>query len=106
MVKIESKRLQRNPASSIHIGNCEYKRLLALVAGSNNNNTYKNVFKKAVCNCCIEKWDRGFYRKEKQQREAVYIYIYIVHELCESRGGRPGLSVPTCLMVSMDVKHY
>ena len=28
----------------------------------------------------------------------------IVEELCESRGGRPGLSVLTSLMVSVDVK--
>jgi len=30
----------------------------------------------------------------------------IVQELCESRGGRPGLSVPTSLLVSVDVKNY
>ena len=30
----------------------------------------------------------------------------IVQELCESRGGRPGLSVLTSLLVSMDVKQY
>ena len=29
-----------------------------------------------------------------------------VQELCESRGGRPGLSVLTSLMVSVDVKNY
>ena len=29
-----------------------------------------------------------------------------VQELCESRGGRPGLSVLTSLLVSMDVKQY
>ena len=29
---------------------------------------------------------------------------FIVQELCESRGGRPGLSVLTSLMISMDVK--
>ena len=35
------------------------------------------------------------------------IYIYgIVQELCESRGGRPGLSVLTSLLVSVDVKQY
>ena len=33
--------------------------------------------------------------------------IYIkVQELCESRGGRPGLSVLTSLLVSVDVKNY
>ena len=30
----------------------------------------------------------------------------IVQELCESRGGRPGLSVLTSLLVSVDVKSY
>ena len=29
-----------------------------------------------------------------------------VQELCESRGGRPGLSVLMSLMVSVDVKHH
>ena len=29
-----------------------------------------------------------------------------VQELCESRGDRPGLSVLTSLLVSMDVKLY
>ena len=32
--------------------------------------------------------------------------LYIVQELCESRGGRPGLSVLTSLLVSVDVKNY
>ena len=30
----------------------------------------------------------------------------IAQELCESRGGRPGLSVLTSLLVSVDVKIY
>ena len=30
----------------------------------------------------------------------------IVQELCESRGGRPGLSVLTSLLVSVDLKLY
>ena len=30
----------------------------------------------------------------------------IVQELCESRDGRPGLSVLTSLLVSVDVKNY
>ena len=30
----------------------------------------------------------------------------VVQELCESRGGRPGLSVLTSLLVSVDVKLY
>ena len=32
--------------------------------------------------------------------------VHIVQELCESRGGRPGQSVLTSLLVSMDVKLY
>ena len=32
--------------------------------------------------------------------------VRIVQELCESRGGRPGLSVLTSLLVSVDVKLY
>ena len=31
---------------------------------------------------------------------------HIVQELCESRGGRPGLSDLTSLLVSVDVKIY
>ena len=31
---------------------------------------------------------------------------HIGQELCESRGGRPGLSVLTSLLVSVDVKLY
>ena len=31
---------------------------------------------------------------------------FIVQELCESRGGRPGLSVITSLLVSVGVKIY
>ena len=30
----------------------------------------------------------------------------IVQELCESRGGRPGLAVQTSLLVFVDVKLY
>ena len=32
------------------------------------------------------------------------LFMLIVQELCESRGGRPGLSVLTSLLVSVDVK--
>ena len=32
--------------------------------------------------------------------------LHVVQELCESRGGRPGLSVLTSLLVSVDVKIY
>ena len=32
--------------------------------------------------------------------------VLIVQELCESRGGRPDLSILTSLVVSVDVKNY
>ena len=43
--------------------------------------------------------------------EYILLYVHrsemvIVQELCESRGGRPVLSVLTSLVVSVDVKIY
>ena len=38
--------------------------------------------------------------------ETCYFCFGIIQELCESRGGRPGLSVLTSLLVSVDVKLY
>ena len=38
------------------------------------------------------------------KRYVLITVVIIVQELCESRGGRPGLSVLTSLMVSVDVK--
>ena len=35
-----------------------------------------------------------------------HLLAVIVQDLCESRGGRPGLSVLTSLLVSVDVKLY
>ena len=43
------------------------------------------------------------FRYKKKQATSLCI---IVQELCESRGGRPGLSVLTSLLVSVDVKIY
>ena len=37
---------------------------------------------------------------------AVYETRHIVQELCEGRGGRPGLSVLTSLLAPVDVKIY
>ena len=42
-----------------------------------------------------------WYKSEKEGKKKG-----IVQELCESRGGRPGLSVLTNLLVSVDVKLY
>ena len=52
-------------------------------------------------------------RSESAQEKRIALYKSdqvtirsIVQELCESRGGRPGLSVLTSLLVSVDVKLY
>ena len=45
----------------------------------------------------------GVQFKKKKKLSVCY---FIVQELCESRGGRPGLSVLTSLLVSVDVKIY
>ena len=45
-------------------------------------------------------------RKEQQYKKGLLTAGSIVQELCESRGGRPGLSVLTSLLVSVDVKIY
>ena len=42
----------------------------------------------------------------KQKQNERTVSAFIVQELCESRGGRPGLSVLTSLLVSVDVKIY
>ena len=43
---------------------------------------------------------------EHNQLQQLFPLSLIVQELCESRGGRPGLSVLTSLLVSVDVKLY
>ena len=55
----------------------------------------------------------GITEQRVQKRVQVPVYrlsankiTCIVQELCESRGGRPGLSVLTSLLVSVDVKLY
>ena len=52
--------------------------------------------------------DTGQKKKRKKViiLQVTYLLAYIVQELYESRGGRPGLSVLTSLLVSVDVKIY
>ena len=38
--------------------------------------------------------------------KGAFLNKIIVQELCESRGVRPGLSVLTSLLVSVDIKNY
>ena len=45
-------------------------------------------------------------RNHARKRRSMPNSKHIVQELCESRGGRPGLSVLTSLLVSVDVKLY
>ena len=56
-------------------------------------------------------WCRNVEKFRRCVRVQSYVREYmqfaaIVQELCESRGGRPGLSVLTSLLVSVDVKIY
>ena len=58
----------------------------------------------AVCSegqCCDRSWGAGDLKAELLHGTA-----FIVQEWCESRGGRPGLSVLTSLLVSVDIKNY
>ena len=48
--------------------------------------------------------ERG--KKEYKNSKHKITTLFIVQELCEIRGGRPGLSVLTSLLVSVDVKQY
>ena len=48
----------------------------------------------------------GLFGQCNAQASKVAPSILIVQELCESRGGRPGLSVLTSLLASVDVKLY
>ena len=50
--------------------------------------------------------DVFLFSKEAEVQVFSDAHIIIVQELCESRGGRPGLSVLTSLLVSVDVKLY
>ena len=52
---------------------------------------------------CLIQYARhvDLYRSIARQEQVTYF-----QELCESRGGRPGLSVLTSLLVSVDVKLY
>ena len=45
-------------------------------------------------------------QKTRYKKLVTHVEPRIVQELCESRGGRPGLSVLTCLLVSVDIKIY
>ena len=57
--------------------------------------------------CVTSSSDRQRCMNPKIINTKMYLHnLYIVQELCKSRGGRPGLSVLTSLLVSVDVKIY
>ena len=60
----------------------------------------------AARGCRVVKRQTRSLNPHGQIGRAGHILIFIVQELCESRGGRPGLSVLTSLLVSVDVKIY
>ena len=55
------------------------------------------------CTSGLLRW--ATYRVYRSMVVAVHWHL-LVQELCESRGGHPGLSILTSLLVSMDLKLY
>ena len=73
-----------------------------------NNTHYKKdtvTHSESYCDMCVLSLHDS---RESRYIKAININNnkIIVQELCESRGGRPGLSVLTSLLVSVDVKLY
>ena len=72
----------------------------------------KTHSKKLISHSCIITFERSESSRErrialcKSDHQQHNYDDVIVQELCESRGGRPGLSVLTSLLVSVDVKLY
>ena len=74
-------------------------------------------FTQGVCVSCLRAWLGAQYPNLSEGADRVGGQLHgdkecpvfsgvIVQELYESRGGRPGLSVLTSLLVSVDVKNY
>ena len=61
------------------------------------------VFCSLLCNGLCAPLGRN---KNKRVHNHYYYNYGIVQELCESRGGHPGLSVLASLLVSVDIKLY
>ena len=52
-------------------------------------------------------WEKPVPQSDGQEKQKINCgTTFRVQELCESRGGRPGLSILTSLLVSVDVKQY
>ena len=77
------------------IPNIWSSRVISVVGGE----IYKDRTLGYVTNMLRDLGLQSLQNRRKQQR-------LIVQELCESGGGRPGLSVLTSLLVSVDVKLY
>ena len=59
-----------------------------------------------ITGCCCRVYNSGYCCRVYITVVTAAGYIFIVQELCESRGGRPGLSILMSLLVSVDVKLY
>ena len=67
---------------------------------------------RSVCTMDLKRKHTGLRVSNSAETMDLLIHIsrsmvsHIVQELCESRSGRPGLSVLTNLLVSVDVNNY
>ena len=79
-----------------------YKRLQSLIRNHSDSVGITRNHSDSVGITC----DKNEVNSAVYKRPQSLIRNHIVQELCESRGGRPGLSVLTSLLVSVDVKIY
>ena len=68
----------------------------------NNNNNYNHILYSP------QREIKAVVRSHNEEHSSIIRSheTLLVQELCESRGGRTGLSVLTSLLVSVDVKNY
>ena len=86
------------------------------ILGTNGVKVYPRF--RLVCDICFTRTQSGgLFSVQMVSRFILALGQYMIHashvlslvivqELCESRGGRPGLSVLTSLLVSVGVKNY
>ena len=88
----------------------------ALSHGINSHTLYavlqQNGINSQAVRCAATKWNKLPYSvrcaatKFQLKTQLKTTLFLIVQELCETRGGRPELSVRTSILVSVDVKLY
>ena len=107
----------------------EHKNKRIASKNNNSNNSNKNFRRKVdIANSIakamhnnVKRYDRHYFDTSSTATRTIITSTFMidimklyfttrhqsrVQELCESRGGRPGLFVLTTLMVSVDVKQY